>query len=110
MCDLSDVMDTTRLRSAPMGGTAFVHSEALKGCDPRAKDNDTEPRGSRSEVEPLRRNSGRRGGRPGGVGYTNEPGVTTSSWPTFVGSESDRQSCLGGWRMDGVELVHDRMG
>lgn len=41
MC--ADVMDTTRLRSAPMGDTAFMCSEALKGCDPRAKDNDTEP-------------------------------------------------------------------
>lgn len=40
---LSAVMDTTLLRSAPMGGTAFVWSEALRGCEPRAKDNDTEP-------------------------------------------------------------------
>lgn len=43
MCDLSEDMDTTRLRSDPMGGTIFVWSEALKGCEPRAKDNDTEP-------------------------------------------------------------------
>ena len=43
MDDLNDVIDITRLRSAPMGGTAFVCSDALKGCDPSAKDNDTEP-------------------------------------------------------------------
>ena len=106
---LRDVMDTA-LRSAPMGDTAFVWSDDRRGCEPRAKDKDTDPGESRSGHEPLRLNSARRGGRPEGVGHANGSTVSMDSKIAFVDPESDRQSSPGGPHANGMELVRARIG